>query len=153
MHAAVWAIISLSPSRRHTPLLRLTRTLGGPATMSDVEPRDARLVFGLRVNQRAFKCCEEPDGLLFRCPSCGHIWGVCMECDNWTPNLSRPSEFMFFYNFLAKDSTRGRSCPNCEVNVLEGENWFLPGIVDRYMPLPIQVVEAGLSNCLNDEAA
>ena len=28
MHAAVWANISLSPSRRHTPLFRLTRTLG-----------------------------------------------------------------------------------------------------------------------------
>ena len=28
MHAAVWANIALSPSRRHTPLLRLTRTLG-----------------------------------------------------------------------------------------------------------------------------
>jgi len=28
-HAAVWGSISFCPKRRHTPLLRLTRTLGG----------------------------------------------------------------------------------------------------------------------------
>jgi hypothetical protein len=121
--------------------------------MSDVEPLNARLVFGSRVNQRAFKCCEEPDGLLFRCPSCAHIWGVCMECDRWTPKLSRPLEFSFLYNFLAKDGTRGKSCPNCEVNVLPEENWFMPGVVDCYLPLPDQVIEAGFANWLSDEAA
>ena len=34
-HAAVWASISLWPSRRHTPLFRLTRTLGRPRTKTE----------------------------------------------------------------------------------------------------------------------
>ncbi len=121
--------------------------------MSDVEPKNPSLVFGARVNQRAFECCKEPDVLLFRCPSCSHIWGACMECDNWTPNLSRPSEFRFFYNFLAKDGARGSACPNCKSEVLKEENGYLAGVVDRYLPRPAQVIEAGFANFLNEDAA
>jgi len=43
VHAAVWAVISLSPSRRHTPLFRLTRTLGRITNLAASSPYKMKL--------------------------------------------------------------------------------------------------------------
>lgn len=64
-HVVVWASISLWPKRRHTPLLRLTRTLGAAVTVSSASTSLRSTL--LELQQRDLSVREElaADGSLY----------------------------------------------------------------------------------------
>jgi hypothetical protein len=112
--------------------------------VANIKPRDPSLLTDDDVEYVHFKCCGDEDLVFLRCPSCGHIWVQCYECDTWYTDLHdlRKTDS----SFLSGASERVR-CPHCSEPFADF-HYLMEGFVDKYLPTAQQVIEAGFGKHL-----
>lgn len=104
--------------------------------MPDIKPQNPHLLTDEDVEYSHFHCCGDEDLVFLRCPACGHIWVMCYECETWYPDLRDPQQQ------TSASAAAVPHCPRCQVPF--GDRFYLqPGIVDRYLPMAEQVIQAG----------
>ena len=113
--------------------------------MPDIKPKNPLLLTDEDVEYAHFRCCGDEDLVFLRCPSCGHIWVQCSECETWYPDLGDPTQ-------QSSSSSSGDApppaCPRCRVPFAD-RSYLRQGIVDRYLPTAPQVIEAGFGEHLS----
>jgi hypothetical protein len=112
--------------------------------MAGIKPRDPSLLTDEDVEYAHFRCCGDEDLVFLRCPSCGHIWVQCYECDTWYTDLQDVTKTKSA--FLSSTEERV-NCPHCQVP-FDDYFYLMEGIVDKYLPTAQQVIEAGFSKHL-----
>jgi hypothetical protein len=112
--------------------------------VSDIKPRDSRLLTDLDVDYAPFRCCGDEDLVFLRCEHCGHIWVECYECDTWYVNLNDLSQRQ---NSLVSDVTQRESCPACREPFADFY-YLATEYVDRYLATANQVIDAGFGRYL-----
>lgn len=107
--------------------------------MADIKPRNPALLTDDDVEYAHFKCCGDEDLVFLRCPSCGHIWVQCYECDTWYTDLSDLAKVASA--FLSNVNERV-NCPSCH-KPFDDFCYLMEGFVDKYLPTAEQVISAG----------
>jgi len=107
--------------------------------VADIKPKDSSLLTDEDVEHEYFRCCGDEDLVFLRCPSCGHIWVLCYECDTSYPDLTHLS--VTESSFLSSTEERIK-CPSCH-KAFADFCYLKEGIVDSYLPTAEQVIRAG----------
>lgn len=107
--------------------------------MPDIKPQNPLLLTDEDVEYAHFRCCGDEDLVFLRCPSCGHIWVQCYECETWYPELDDPTQQI---SSFMSGAAPPPACPRCRVPFAD-RFYLMQGIVDRYLPTAHQVIEAG----------
>jgi hypothetical protein len=112
--------------------------------MTGINPRDPSLLTDEDVEYAHFKCCGDEDLVFLRCPSCGHIWVQCYECETWFTDLNDLTKTASA--FLSTEAEH-LNCPKC-MTPFEDYFHLMEGFVDKYLPSAPQVIEAGFGKHL-----
>jgi hypothetical protein len=107
--------------------------------VTNIKSQNPALLTDKDVEYAHFNCCGDEDLVFLRCPSCGHIWVQCYECETWYIDLTdiTKTESAFLSNVDER-----LSCPSCH-KPFEDFYYLMEGIVDKYLPTAKQVIDAG----------
>jgi hypothetical protein len=112
--------------------------------MSNIQPKDPRLLTDRDVNYEPFHCCGDEDLVFIKCARCAHLMVFCYECDTLYPDLTDTTKQQQMPHTRESDRL---ICPNC--NQPFPDFYFLmQPYVDKYLVTAEEVMSRGFGHLL-----
>ncbi len=112
--------------------------------MSNIQPKDPRLLTDRDVNYEPFHCCGDEDLVFIKCPNCSHLMVFCYECDTLYPDLTNPTQQQQVP--MTRESDR-LICPNCG-QPFPDFYFLMQPYIDKYLVTREEVVSRGFAHLL-----